>query len=581
LNLNNIETPEVNGGQDDYDPRNFVIVTLSFLDGNIELTELEKKIVWQPLKRKPNLNVAENKFGERNDLSAIKTSTLPLQVDETIIKKMRKPSRTLVVPSTVPSKQQAPPPPVSKQAIPVSKQATPAPKQTIPVSKQATPAPKQTIPVSKQTTPAQKQVDALFRQDSDPSIRKVKAYWNSFNSGLNQQGNRTPQTPNQNEATTKKAPVQGPIQAARPASQFIPGAAKLSEEVGQNMNLVLNQLRNSTQMRKSELDVSLQHQIQLNQEVAATRAPSRPPVVTNQPMNKPQPAKPAKPIENRNVINQKTPRPVAKNVAAAPARQQPAVNAQHTNNLVKTAVQNLTVNMTTTRTIKPYHVIPIVHEPPLPPPRAPEETILENLTRHRNPAYEPYFDATGLINERSVREGEIFDVYKCKLATGKSVALKIPSFPITPEKKRICHHTLNNEIFVLKALSNKWIQNFVGTFVIHSNQIGILLEWVNGCDLHQFYRDCRAEFYNKTTMLDVIELLKQVSIGMKHVHTHGFLHRDLKTPNILVSPARTMSYIRPVRWIIKICDFGMADYKENVKDASCHNEDDFIGTYQW
>ena len=56
-----------------------------------------------------------------------------------------------------------------------------------------------------------------------------------------------------------------------------------------------------------------------------------------------------------------------------------------------------------------------------------------------------------------------------------------------------------------------------------------------------------------------------VAHGMKHLHDHDVIHRDLKSPNVLLSS----------EWVAKLCDFGCA------RELTHTITTDQTGTYRW
>ena len=56
-----------------------------------------------------------------------------------------------------------------------------------------------------------------------------------------------------------------------------------------------------------------------------------------------------------------------------------------------------------------------------------------------------------------------------------------------------------------------------------------------------------------------------VAHGMKHLHDHDVIHRDLKSPNVLLSS----------EWVAKLCDFGCA------RELTHTVTTDQAGTYRW
>ena len=56
-----------------------------------------------------------------------------------------------------------------------------------------------------------------------------------------------------------------------------------------------------------------------------------------------------------------------------------------------------------------------------------------------------------------------------------------------------------------------------------------------------------------------------VAHGMKHLHDHDIIHRDLKSPNVLLTN----------EWVAKLCDFGCA------RELTSTITTDQAGTYRW
>ena len=62
-------------------------------------------------------------------------------------------------------------------------------------------------------------------------------------------------------------------------------------------------------------------------------------------------------------------------------------------------------------------------------------------------------------------------------------------------------------------------------------------------------RTCLNNNKNPFSISEIKNLLYQLCDGINHMHNHWFIHRDLKTSNILYSNKKG---------ILCICDFGMA-----------------------
>jgi len=70
----------------------------------------------------------------------------------------------------------------------------------------------------------------------------------------------------------------------------------------------------------------------------------------------------------------------------------------------------------------------------------------------------------------------------------------------------------------------------------------IIMEYINGGNLFSFLKK-RRKVSEKTAKF----LYKQIILGIKYIHSHNIVHRDIKLENILIDLNNN----------IKICDFGI------------------------
>ncbi|UMM28021.1 hypothetical protein L5515_011047 [Caenorhabditis briggsae] len=105
-----------------------------------------------------------------------------------------------------------------------------------------------------------------------------------------------------------------------------------------------------------------------------------------------------------------------------------------------------------------------------------------------------------------------------------------------------------NEVAVLKKTRHLNVLLFMGW--VREPEIAIITQWCEGSSLyrHIHVQEPRVEF----EMSAVIDILKQVSLGMNYLHSKNIIHRDLKTNNIFLMDDMST---------VKIGDFGLATVK--------------------
>ncbi len=105
--------------------------------------------------------------------------------------------------------------------------------------------------------------------------------------------------------------------------------------------------------------------------------------------------------------------------------------------------------------------------------------------------------------------------------------------------------------------------NIVRTFEFGETEHGIqflILEFVEGKTLRQISRE------SKLTIIECVDILRQIASAVDYSHSEGVLHRDLKSENILLKPDGT----------VKISDFGLA--RAVRPDVRLTAENEVVGT---
>ena len=128
--------------------------------------------------------------------------------------------------------------------------------------------------------------------------------------------------------------------------------------------------------------------------------------------------------------------------------------------------------------------------------------------------------------------------------TGRPVAIKtlLPEFAVSDKAMR----RFMREMDVAAALKHKNIVEFIdrGT---HNGVVYLVSEFVDGCDAQKL----AEEHGGHLSYEDGISIVSQSLDALAFAHDQGYIHRDFKDQNILVSG-------RSPNFIAKLTDFGLA-----------------------
>jgi p21-activated kinase 1 len=115
----------------------------------------------------------------------------------------------------------------------------------------------------------------------------------------------------------------------------------------------------------------------------------------------------------------------------------------------------------------------------------------------------------------------VYSAYQ--LGTNVSVAIKQMNLEKQPKQDLII-----NEILVMKSSRHPNIVNFIDSF-LHKGDLWVVMEYMEGGSLTDVVT-C-----NIMTEGQIAAVSRETVEGLRHLHSHGVIHRDIKSDNILLS----------------------------------------------
>lgn len=117
--------------------------------------------------------------------------------------------------------------------------------------------------------------------------------------------------------------------------------------------------------------------------------------------------------------------------------------------------------------------------------------------------------------------GGVYTAYQA--GTNSSVAIKQMNLEKQPKQDLII-----NEILVMKSSRHPNIVNFIDSF-LHKGDLWVVMEYMEGGSLTDVVT-C-----NIMTEGQIAAVSRETTEGLRHLHSHGVIHRDIKSDNILLS----------------------------------------------
>ncbi|EPX74138.1 CMGC/RCK protein kinase Mde3 [Schizosaccharomyces octosporus yFS286] len=152
-------------------------------------------------------------------------------------------------------------------------------------------------------------------------------------------------------------------------------------------------------------------------------------------------------------------------------------------------------------------------------------------------------------------DGSFGTVYlaKCKGKQGHDQVVAVKKLKTSSKPKPKQELLKLRESLVLRQISkHPSLIDLLETFMDPNRNIYLVMECMEA-NLYQILKRRQGKPFTKYT---ACHILNQIVRGIEHIHTHGFMHRDVKPENILVKKVTD----RPVfsRYSVKIADFGLA-----------------------
>lgn len=196
------------------------------------------------------------------------------------------------------------------------------------------------------------------------------------------------------------------------------------------------------------------------------------------------------------------------------------------------------------------------------------DALAQALMDHRHPTgslenYDEWTLDLGKLNiGMAFAQGSFGKLYKGTY-NGEDVAIKLLERPENdPERAAVMEQQFAQEVMMLATLKHPNIVRFIGG--CRKPMVWcIVTEYAKGGSVRQFLM--RRQNRSVPLKLAVKQAL-DVARGMAYVHGLGFIHRDLKSDNLLIAADKS----------IKIADFGVARIEVQTEGMTPET-----GTYRW
>ena len=140
------------------------------------------------------------------------------------------------------------------------------------------------------------------------------------------------------------------------------------------------------------------------------------------------------------------------------------------------------------------------------------------------------FTVDDYVFEKIIGKGSFGRVYKVQKKSNKyTYAIKILNLPLTAQ---IDKQLIINEIRLLASHNCKHIIDYSTVFIKHSS-IYIVMEYATKGDMYQLINSYKSN-NKKFSNLEIFNYFIQIAQGIKYLHKHNIIHRDIKSANIFI-----------------------------------------------
>jgi len=165
----------------------------------------------------------------------------------------------------------------------------------------------------------------------------------------------------------------------------------------------------------------------------------------------------------------------------------------------------------------------------------------------------------GYTLQRILGDGGMSRVWLARTTSGEPVAIKVP------RKTQVALEKIRVEIEVLSKLNHKNIVKPIEAFEIYGIPI-LVREYAKGNDLEQYLNG------EPLDEREALARVTQILSGLDHLHSMGYVHRDVRPKNIIVD--KDIDYL-------KIIDLGTAHYIQSSKKEAVFAEGGYTPPEQY